>query len=250
MIADYYVPPKDDTNPSAYYVNVGEASKALEVSFSKKPYLKKINFLTNPTEDDLKNCATAIQEIFADGFQWGDISDVMKLSIQYLNNFLSISLTDKRACVLKIFDYVIENTDTPYLPDYYFDPIFSILAEAFVNVVIPDSVDEIIPYDKITGDFSSELISEFTEELKNDFADGFQWSDVAAITGKSIKFVHQFLDTSKADKKQVAKDIISSVIEHTDIPYVPDFLVDSLLNEIACGFVDNIVDAVDSFSIF
>ena len=122
MINDYYVPPEDFKAPPAIYVNVEEVQKSMDI----KPIL--VEKSNKPTDDDLKNAAISIKEIFEDGFEWRDIASLMKLSLEYVDNFFTMDGLDKKEAVLEIIDFVIDETDTPYLPDCITDPIFKALA--------------------------------------------------------------------------------------------------------------------------
>lgn len=236
MFFDYYLPQEETKQVPAVYENIEKSKKSI--------------FDIKPTKADYQYCAKSIHEIFADGFQWYDLASIMKLSLQYLNNFFSLSIQEKRLAVQEIINYVIDETDTPYLPDVFFDPIFKILVPSFVELIIPDSIDEIIPLEKIAGNLSIETISDFILQIENDCSGYLHWEDVAKITRRTIKFVNQYIEVTVSEKKEKAKEIIEKVLKNTNMSYLPDFFVDNILKDISHGFVDHIINAVDSIAIF
>ena len=188
MINDFYVPPEDFKAPPAIYVNVEEVQKPMDIKplpIDIKPLpLEKPN---KPTEEEYKKAAISIKEIFEDGFQWRDIASLMKLSLEYADNFFTMDGLDKKETVLNIIDFVIDETDTPYLPDCITDPIFKALANSFVNIIMPDSIDTISPNKKIEGEITLDDIEEFISDIKEGFKDGFQLHDISNITIETIK---------------------------------------------------------------
>lgn len=247
MFFDYYIPPETNNVPA---IEASIVKNKTELISASQEINQTINPLKDkPTEDDFKGYAESIKEIFSDGFDWSDISDIMKLALRFVSSNFTITGTEKKAAVIKIIDYLIDKTDVPYLPDFFLDPIFKAIANRFVDIVIPDTIETIIPPQKITGSFNETLVDNFINELKNDFADGFQWHDIGDVTSQSIKFVHQFVDASLDEKKQTAKDIVDKIIDNTNIPLIPDEFADPILKSIANGFIDNIIDAVDALAI-
>lgn len=239
MINDYYVPPENFKNPPAIYVRVEGVQKPIDI----KPL--PIENSNKPSADDLKKAAISIKDIFEDGFQWNDIASLMKFSLKYVENFFTLDGSEKKEAVLEIIDYVIDETDTPYLPDFITDPIFKALADSFVNIIMPDSIDKIAPNKKIEGEITLDDIEEFVNDIKEGFKDGFQVHDIANITIETIKFTSEFIDTTVNEKKQIAKDIVNELIESIEIPFVPENFSDSILKALADGFIDVSVDSLE-----
>ncbi|NGX32814.1 MAG: hypothetical protein K1060chlam4_00867 [Candidatus Anoxychlamydiales bacterium] len=244
MINDYYVPPEDFKAPPAIYVNVEEVQKSMDI----KPIL--VEKSNKPTDDDLKNAAISIKEIFEDGFEWRDIASLMKLSLEYVDNFFTMDGLDKKEAVLEIIDFVIDETDTPYLPDCITDPIFKALASSFINIIMPDSIDTISPNKKVEGEITLNDIEEFVSDIKEGFKDGFELHDIANITIETIKFTSEFIDTTVDEKKEMAKDIVNELIESIEIPFIPENFSDSILKALADGFIDASIDTLEELSIF
>ncbi|NGX33690.1 MAG: hypothetical protein K1060chlam1_00030 [Candidatus Anoxychlamydiales bacterium] len=112
---------------------------------------------------------------------------------------------------------MIDETDAPYLPDFITDPIFKILAEAFINIIMPDSIDKIAPPKNVEGEITLDDIEEFVKEIKENFEDGFQLHDITNITCQTLQFACGFINTTTDEKKQTAKDIVNELIESISI---------------------------------
>ena len=241
MFYDYDLPKDLNSKPTIEICSMQSQTDAKE-SNSKRTYTLK----NNPTEEDYKSIAGLIGDIFKDGFQWHDISDIMKLAWQYVSGSFSLSDLEKKTAVIKIIDYLIDITDVPYLPDFFVDPIFKAIASSFVDIAMPDKTQILIPSQKAEGSFDASVVDNFINQIKNDFADGFQWHDIASVTSQTIAFVHQFIDANLEEKTKTANDIIDKIIDNTNIPLIPDEFADPILKSIANGFIDNILSEIDA----
>ncbi|NGX43870.1 MAG: hypothetical protein K1060chlam3_00026 [Candidatus Anoxychlamydiales bacterium] len=243
MMNDYYVPPEDFKTPPAIYVTLEEVQKPMDI----KPLL--VEKSNKPTDEEYKKAAISIKEIFEDGFQWRDLASLMKLSLEYVNNFFTMDGLDKKEAVLNIIDFVIDETDTPYLPDCITDPIFKALASSFVNIIMPDSIDTIAPNKTIESEITLDDIEEFISDIKESFKDGFQLRDIASITIETIKFTSEFINTTADEKKQITKDIVNELIESIEISFIPENFSDSILKALADGFIDASIDTLEEIFI-
>jgi translation initiation factor 1 (eIF-1/SUI1) len=220
--------------PSALYYKVATATKTKVIQPTTVLNIK-------PTSDDLKNIAKELKNVFGDGFQISDVGSIVKLSLEYISSFYSISLQEKKEAIIQIINYIIDITDTPYLPDCIFDPIFKTLLDSLIEAIIPSSSSD---PSKITiqGIFSNKVIDDYTKELKATFADGFQLKDIGTTINLSVKFVNQFTQTTLKEKKDAAKNIINKVIDDVDIPYIPDKYFDGILKDLTSGIVDSLIN--------
>ncbi len=248
MIADYYIPPKDSDKPVEHHlaVDLKKPIVHMPVVF-QKDFFRLSDLLKKPTEEDFMDCAEQLKEIFADGFQWEDIAGIMNLSLRYLNAFFTLNIEETREAAISILNHLIDITDTPYLPDDFFDPIFKTLIPSFVEIVIPNSLSTILPHAKIAGIPTDDNIIEFTKDIVDSFSEGLEWSDLASLTARAVQFVNQFMDSSTEEKKQEAKEIIKNVISSTDSLNLPDFITDTVFTQIANGFIDYLVDSIPMF---
>ncbi|MBN2479936.1 MAG: hypothetical protein JXA94_06885 [Parachlamydiales bacterium] len=237
-----YVPEKD----------LAKENSAIHENFIKKPIIHmpvyktpeifyKISTKTkNPTDDDIKAFAESLKEVFSDGFQFQDIAQIMHITYdQFVQPFI-LSAEDKRKAVLDVLFFLIDVTDTPILPDYFFDPFFKTICISFVNLIIPD--EAIDSTEKVSGFPSYQEICTFVEEIKKNFDDGFQFEDLAIVTKQTFLFVNKYIDPTNQKKATLAKSIIKDIIENTDTPLLPDEITDKIFIDLANGFIDHLVE--------
>jgi hypothetical protein len=93
-------------------------------------------FASAPFKEDLQCVAHKIKDLFQDGFQWEDLTQMIAYLVEFVNEFPAINEPQKRAYVIQILEDVIDMTDTPYLPDNVFDPLFKYVVPSFVDYVI------------------------------------------------------------------------------------------------------------------
>ncbi|EDM75292.1 hypothetical protein PPSIR1_25981 [Plesiocystis pacifica SIR-1] len=89
------------------------------------------------TEAEIKEHAQKILVEFEDGWQWKDLFTIVPVAMEVVEDASEMTGAEKQASVEAILDYVIDNTDTPWLPDKFIDPI---LKEA-VKYLIPTIAD-------------------------------------------------------------------------------------------------------------
>lgn len=75
------------------------------------------------TAEQIKQHADKLMEAFADGFQWSDVFNLVPEAMEIVQAAGSMTGAEKEESALAIIDYVIDNTDTPWVPDSLTDPI-------------------------------------------------------------------------------------------------------------------------------
>ncbi|MFA6118733.1 MAG: hypothetical protein WCT85_01645 [Parachlamydiales bacterium] len=234
MSLDYQ--PQENLNSTNFHYALVAAT---QVNQESKPF----NLLSKPTDADYKECALTIVSIFADGFQWNDIAQIMKLSLEYLNHYYSLSAEEKKAGAIAIVNNIIDLTDTPYLPDNIFDPVFKVVMESFIEVIMPSNQSSDIVTAPRSGSITDNDIVDFVKNLKDAFSDGIQAKDLATVTNLSLQFVNQFANTSANEKKQAASNIIGNIIDEIPLTkYVP--YSSKILKNLSDGFIDGMLDSI------
>ncbi len=89
----------------------------------------------SPTQKVLKKYKENIVDMFEDGFEWNDLASVVYNSYRLAHQFVELSNEEKCDFTKTLLDYVVDNTDTPYLPDHYSDPIFKAIAHPFIEMI-------------------------------------------------------------------------------------------------------------------
>jgi len=85
------------------------------------------------TAAQIKNHAEKAMEAFADGFQWSDIITLVPVVMEIVGSVTEMTGAEKQESAEGILDYVIDETDTPWLPDSFVDPIL----KKGVRIMIP-----------------------------------------------------------------------------------------------------------------
>ncbi len=88
-----------------------------------------------PTPENLHEFITAMKETYSDGFQWSDIMVTITSSIEFAGAFPSLSKQEQQDTVIDLVNHVIDDTDTPYLPDMFVDPVFKAITPIFVTEI-------------------------------------------------------------------------------------------------------------------
>ena len=73
---------------------------------------------------------------FKDGFQWTDLVTLSRLSICFVNQYPDLAGKERAETAKSIIDHIIDNTDTPILPDRISDPILKAMAHPFIDLIL------------------------------------------------------------------------------------------------------------------
>ena len=71
------------------------------------------------------------------------------------------------------------------------------------------------------AEFSEELVLDTIHKIKEAFADGFQFSDIACLVQLAAEFSELF-QLDGEEKKELALRVAGKVIDETDTPWLPD----------------------------
>ena len=101
---------------------------------------------------------------------------------------------------------------------------------------------------KLMAEITLETIKGHVNDVKKIFADGFQLGDIAAVIKEAMEIAQTYKDSrglSGPARKELALTIIGQVIDETDLPWLPDPLVDPLLKKLAPNLIDMLVGAAN-----
>jgi len=84
---------------------------------------KKEEIMVRFTAAQIEEHGKKILERFDDGFQWTDLFTLIPETMEIVETVKGMSGEEKQAAVEGILDYVIDQTDIPWLPDSFVDPI-------------------------------------------------------------------------------------------------------------------------------
>jgi len=85
------------------------------------------------TAAQIQEHAEKAMEAFEDGFQWTDLITLVPAVMEIVGSVKEMSGAEKQESAEGILDYVIDETDIPWLPDSFVDPIL----KKGVRVLIP-----------------------------------------------------------------------------------------------------------------
>ena len=91
--------------------------------------------MADVTEERIAAAVERIKGAFDDGFQLGDISTVLGEVTVFAEAF-RLSGPEKKALALKVAERVIDETDTPWLPDALTDPLMKKLLPGLIDLVV------------------------------------------------------------------------------------------------------------------
>ncbi|OGN61259.1 MAG: hypothetical protein A3F40_02900 [Chlamydiae bacterium RIFCSPHIGHO2_12_FULL_27_8] len=212
-----------------------ELVKTFEKSSFKIPYISSI-FSTDFFKK-YKECSKYLKNIFADGFQWHDIADIMTLIMNYFSDFSNSSAVERRDSILKVFDLFIDITDTPFLPDAIFDPIFKSIASSLAHLIVPDDPNEFVPDFIFDHEISEDEISLFTNQLLLEFDSTIEFNDISSITKKIIKFINRYDSMSLELKKEASLKIAESVIDSSSSTEIEGVDSKNIIKELTTSFI-------------
>jgi hypothetical protein len=88
------------------------------------------------TAAQIEEHAAKIMEAFEDGFQWADVFDIVPQAMEIVEAVGGMSGPEKEESALAIIDYVIDNTDTPWIPDNMTDPLLKKGARYMIPMIL------------------------------------------------------------------------------------------------------------------
>ena len=90
------------------------------------------------TVAQIEEHAQAVLAVFEDGFQWSDFWTIIPEAVKVVGELGEMTPGEKKEAVLMIVDYVIDETDLPWLPDDMIDPIL----KQGARYILPRFLDE------------------------------------------------------------------------------------------------------------
>jgi len=97
--------------------------------------------------------AKKIMVKFEDGWQWSDLFEIIPEIMEIVGAVSDMSNEEKHESAVAVADYVIDNTDTPWLPDSLTDPILKKAVRYMIPVVYKAAQGK---YEKILGPATEE----------------------------------------------------------------------------------------------
>ena len=74
-----------------------------------------------------------IKKLYSDGFQWADLITTLRIAMEAVEVLGNLKGDQKHDLAMAVVTKVVEETDTPYLPDGLTDPILIALASPIME---------------------------------------------------------------------------------------------------------------------
>lgn len=182
------------------------------------------------TRSDLFRLAHFLHDEYQNEITWKDYASMIGSSIDFLQNCTEMSIIEKRKAILITLDYVIAQTDVPFLPVGTFEPIFESLIIPFTDFALEtrsgrlifhtERAQVITPFREATP--SSERLESFAKGILRLWESGFHWHDFAKAARISIAFLLTFEEVSRAELRSGTTDIITMLINASDQSLLPE----------------------------
>jgi hypothetical protein len=88
------------------------------------------------TAAQVQEHAEKAMEAFEDGFQWSDVFTLVPQVMEIVEAVGDMKGPEKEEAALMIIDYVIDNTNTPWIPDNLTDPLLKKGARFMIPMLI------------------------------------------------------------------------------------------------------------------
>lgn len=99
--------------------------------------------MTEITAEWLKKKTKEVTAVLDDGFQYTDLFKMIPVAMEIVEGVRGISGEEKLATFVSLMTKVIEETDTPWVPDALVDPIMVSLLEPLAEMAIKFSKGEV-----------------------------------------------------------------------------------------------------------
>lgn len=197
--------------------------------------------------DPLQDQAEAIVGVFKDGFQWSDLTSMIRLSFEFVKRNQGLTISEQKDAIVKILNHIIDLTDTPLLPDDYTDPLFKSLMTPLVDLVtrVGNGQLNLIPAISLEKPTAA-TFKTYLLKLKATFSDGFQWPDLMTCLSCTVDFISGFPALTVDEKKESVIGILEGVIDMTDTPYLPDNYIDPVFKTIVQSTVDLVFNSLQA----
>ncbi len=99
--------------------------------------------MADVVEEKIEAKVKEVRAAFADGLQFEDIATVVKTGVEFAEQFGSLNGPEKKALAVQLIGRVIDETDTPWLPDSLTDPLMKRFVPSLIDLVVGASLGEV-----------------------------------------------------------------------------------------------------------
>lgn len=88
------------------------------------------------TNEWVKEQAAEVMTLFEDGFQWSDVFKAIPKAMEITERVGGLTGAEKKEAAVKLINHVIDETDTPWVPDAIVDPILKKAAPFVIELLV------------------------------------------------------------------------------------------------------------------
>jgi len=204
---------------------------------------------TKASRADLFQLAHILHEEYPNGFTWKDYATMIDICIDYLHDCSEMTLFGKREAILTTLNYVIAQTQQPFLPESSLDPLFESLIVPFIDLALEARIGKItlrterpeqikaFRTEKLTMD----RLQEFSKEITRLWQSGYKWHDFAQAARVSILFLLTFEDISRFEIREGLITILQTLIDKADSEHLPEDFNEAIFNTFIEAFSEVLI---------
>lgn len=175
----------------------------------------------------------------SEGFSLRALMRLIKESVIFVKQESSCGAEKQKEHIGILVDYIIDKTDTPFLPDDYTDPFLKALSRPLIDVFIKviERNFEILP-SLSEEEFSKQRLDLFITKMQETYADGFQLSDLVVYIEQTFSFVLGFTSLERAQQKEACVYGLNVFIDQVPVPMVPSMIAGPVLKSLSSSLVE------------
>jgi hypothetical protein len=203
---------------------------------------------TSSNEDNLTQLSMECYQTYSEAliselkgeFYPQDLISLIKKAQCMLDAKYNLSIQDKRIAIRQIMNIIIDETDTPFLPDFLSDPLFKEMVDPFVRLLVTEDHNSTC-YHPIDGDPTIADIVRFTDSLVKQTDGRLYLRDLPNWVNEIALEVNRYHQISTKEKIACGKYMYNYFIDRTDTTYLPDFLIDPILKQLGSSLIEEVL---------
>lgn len=178
-----------------------------------------------------------IKELFSDGISVEDIVKTYQIIDKFIDEKPKMTLQEKRAFATNILCEVGDLINIPYMPHVISETVVYMCAPIVSQLVYPEE-DSLTCLDPLAGVPHQADIKSSVDSFIAEFSDGLTLQELPTCFMYATAFANSCKDLDSHNKANVAKFVITQLLDKTDMQLLPDFLFDEFFKTLGFSLVD------------
>lgn len=192
------------------------------------------------TQEDFQKYADQVVHSLNQPLHMGSLHRFIINAAELLDQDYQLSFDQKNAAVIQIVSIIIDETDTPYFPDFLSDPIFKALLPPLTEVLLmAESNVSSLPL--IPGVPNSEDANKLADQLASSYGQSIALADIPKFIGILASQANRYQETGAEERLKFASEAYDAFLSRTDVPYLPDFLIDPIVNQLGQAILEDLI---------